>query len=381
MSKKLNYISLFSCAGVGCYGFFQENYQCLATVELKPKRIKIQEFNNICKFSSGYISGDIILDETKNKIFIETETNNNTEVDVLIATPPCQGISVANLKKKNEIKRNSLVVESIKLIKKINPKIFIFENVRGFLKATCTDIDFKEKPIKDAIISNLSEKYNIEYKIINFKDYGCPSSRTRTIVIGSRRDLLNIQTTKLFPSEQVEKNLRETIGYLESLKYGEISKDDIYHNFRVYPKYMIPWIKYLKEGESAFSNKNFDRIPYSIKNGIKVQNANKNADKYKRCFWDKIGPCIHTRNDQLASQNTIHPKDNRVFSIRELMLLMSIPSEFKWSNIPLEILNNMELDEKKRYLKENELNIRQCIGEAVPTIIFRQMAKKIKEML
>ena len=44
-----------------------------------------------------------------------------SKVDVVIATPPCQGMSVANHKKTNtEIIRNSLVIESIKLIKDIN---------------------------------------------------------------------------------------------------------------------------------------------------------------------------------------------------------------------------------------------------------------------
>jgi DNA (cytosine-5)-methyltransferase 1 len=44
----------------------------------------------------------------------------------------------------------------------------------------------------------------------------------------------------------------------------------------------------------------------------------KNGDKYKRQYWNKVAPCIHTRNDILSSQNTVHPVDDRVFSIRIL---------------------------------------------------------------
>ena len=63
----------------------------------------------------------------------------NDKVDVLIATPPCQGMSVANHKKaENEIVRNSLVVESVHLVQKINPRFFIFENVAAFMKTGCT---------------------------------------------------------------------------------------------------------------------------------------------------------------------------------------------------------------------------------------------------
>lgn len=86
----------------------------------------------------------------------------------------------------------------------------------------------------------------------------------------------------------------------------------------------------------------------------------------------------------LASQNTVHPVDDRVFSIRELLLLlllMNIPNNFKWSELSEEELNNLPLEEKQQFLKENEANIRECIGEAVPTIIMQKIAKNIKEVL
>ena len=67
------------------------------------------------------------LQETKDKVFNELtlwkSALNVTDLDVLIATPPCQGMSVANHKKKDELKRNSLVVESIKMTQQIKPKI------------------------------------------------------------------------------------------------------------------------------------------------------------------------------------------------------------------------------------------------------------------
>ena len=49
------YISLFSSAGVGCYGFKQEGFQCIASVELLEKRLKIQRFNNKCVLDSGVV--------------------------------------------------------------------------------------------------------------------------------------------------------------------------------------------------------------------------------------------------------------------------------------------------------------------------------------
>lgn len=381
-----SYVSLFSSAGIGCYGFKETGFSCIATVELLERRLKIQQYNNKCMLSSGYICGDMTLSETKEKIFRELEVWKDCfgvdDLDVLIATPPCQGMSVANHKKGNELKRNSLVVESIKITKEVKPKFFIFENVRAFLNSICTDIDGNDKSIQEAITMNLGGVYNILFRIVNFKDYGCPSSRTRTLVIGVRKDLTDITPNDIFPDKTPEKKLRETIGHLPSLKVmGEISKDDIYHNFRKYAPHMEAWISEIKEGQSAFDNDDITRIPHTVKNGVVVYNAQKNGDKYTRQCWDKVAPCIHTRNDIMASQNTVHPTDNRVFSIREVMLMMSVPSSFQWSETPFEQLNSLSLKEKQAFLKKEEMNIRQNLGEAVPTVIFRQIANKIRKYL
>lgn len=55
------YISLFSCAGIGCYGFKQAGFECVATNELSPRRLAIQKFNHKCSRDEGYICGDINL--------------------------------------------------------------------------------------------------------------------------------------------------------------------------------------------------------------------------------------------------------------------------------------------------------------------------------
>ena len=182
--------------------------------------------------------------------------------------------------------------------------------------------------------------------------------------------------------EENQKNLKEVIGDLPSLhKMGEIYPTDIYHNFKSYREDMRSWIHDVKPGHSAFENEEFLKRPHRIVNGEIIPNVQKNGDKYTRQRWDAVAPCIHTRNDIMASQNTIHPVDDRVFSIRELMLMMNIPSTFKWSEIPESSLNNLPLSQKEKYLKQNEINIRQSIGEAVPTIIMQKIAKNIKVIL
>ena len=382
------YISLFSSAGIGCYGFKLEGFECIATNELIERRLNIQKANRKCKYESGYICGDVTAEDTKEKLYAEMELWRKKEgvkrVDVVIATPPCQGMSVANHKKSDtEIVRNSLVVESIKIIQKIKPRFFVFENVPAFMKTICTDVDGIDKPIADAIENNLGKDYSYTSRVINFKNHGACSSRSRTVVIGVSNDYADeVSPFELYPDLKAERTLREVIGGMRPLhEMGEIDADDIYHAFRSYPEHMRTWISGLAEGQSAFENEDDRKKPHQIVNGEIVINQQKNGDKYRRQFWDKVGPCVHTRNDQLASQNTIHPSDDRVFSIRELMMMMTVPESFMWSEYSLDALNALTVAEKRAYLKKEEIKIRQSLGEAVPTIIFKEIARKIKQVL
>lgn len=386
--KSLTYVSLFSCAGVGCYGFKQEGYHCIATNELVQRRLNVQKFNSKCEYDSGYVSGDITSIETKEKIYAEIDKwkkLGNDRVDVVVATPPCQGISVINHKKnEHDLKRNSLVVESVEIIQNIRPRVFIFENVQAFQKTICTTKSGNNIAIGDYIHNALGEEYVITGRVLNFMNYGSNSSRTRTLVIGVDKEYKNLFTPyELFPSYRTERTLRDVIGNgkFKSLAWGEICATDFYHAFRTYDLKMRSWIHDLKEGESAFNNKDPQKRPHRIVNGKIVENIQKNRDKYTRQRWDRFIQCVHTRNDLLAAQNTIHPIEDRVFSIRELMEMMSIPYEFRWVDYSLEKLNCLSDEQKRKLYKENEVNIRQCLGEAVPTEVMRQIAQRIKEEL
>lgn len=386
--KSLTYVSLFSCAGVGCYGFKQEGYHCIATNELVQRRLNVQKFNSKCEYDSGYVSGDITSIETKEKIYAEIDKwkkLGNDRVDVVVATPPCQGISVINHKKnEHDLKRNSLVVESVEIIQNIRPRVFIFENVQAFQKTICTTKSGNNIAIGDYIHNALGEEYVITGRVLNFMNYGSNSSRTRTLVIGVDKEYKNLFTPyELFPSYRTERTLRDVIGNgkFKSLAWGEICATDFYHAFRTYDLKMRSWIHDLKEGESAFNNKDPQKRPHRIVNGKIVENIQKNRDKYTRQRWDRFIQCVHTRNDLLAAQNTIHPIEDRVFSIRELMEMMSIPYEFRWVDYSIEKLNCLSDEQKRKLYKENEVNIRQCLGEAVPTEVMRQIAQRIKEEL
>lgn len=384
--KSMTYVTLFSSAGVGCHGFQMEGYRCIATNEIIERRMQVQRCNHKCEYDSGYIVGDITSDVIKQRIYSEIRKwkhKENDRVDVIIATPPCQGISVINHKKNDkEINRNSLVVESVEIIRQINPRFFIFENVMAFQKTLCITPDGRTVPIGEYVREVLGKDYVISGRILNFMNYGSNSSRTRTLMIGVDKAYRNnITPYDLYPEFRPEKTLREVIYDFPRLEWGEIYVDDFYHAFRTYKSEMREWIHDLKEGESAFDNDSPEKRPHRVVNGQIVENIRKNRDKYTRQPWDRFIQCVHTRNDQLAAQNTIHPEQDRVYSIRELMAMMTIPDDFRWVDMSLEELNALSNEEKLDVYKSHEMNIRQCLGEAVPTEIMRQLAAAIRNKL
>ncbi len=102
-------------------------------------------------------------------------------------------------------------------------------------------------------------------EVINFKNFGANSSRTRTLVIGVCKEFKDFTSAlEFFPDFKQEKTLKEVIGSLKPLAWGEYDSADFYHSFRTYPKHMQEWIKDLKEGQSAFENTELNKKPHRI---------------------------------------------------------------------------------------------------------------------
>ena len=111
--KPYTYVSLFSSAGVGCFGFKEEKYDCVLTNELVERRMEVQKCNAKCSDPRGYLCGDITDPEIQkyalNYINEYKQNKKLKDIDVVVATPPCQGMSVANHKKaKDEIIRSRI---------------------------------------------------------------------------------------------------------------------------------------------------------------------------------------------------------------------------------------------------------------------------------
>ena len=123
-----------------------------------------------------------------------------------------QGISVINHKKNaGEIKRNSLVIESVEIVRRIKPRVFIFENVQAFWKTLCVTKDEEILPIGMLIQRELGADYVISSRVLNFMNYGSNSSRTRTLVIGVDKEYRN----QLVPYDLIPA-FRKTVDLLDS---------------------------------------------------------------------------------------------------------------------------------------------------------------------
>ncbi|MGL2344938.1 DNA cytosine methyltransferase [Helicobacter pylori] len=419
-NQTLTYISLFSGAGVGCYGLLEEGFECVATNEILEKRLNIQRINRKCKLDESYISGDIKKPETKEKILKQigfySKKFGNDRVDLVVATPPCQGMSVANHKKKNdEIKRNSLVVESVDLIKQIKPRFFILENVPSFYKTGCIDKNDNLLEIGSMIEQNLSGDYMIYDEVINFKNFGANSSRTRTLVIGVCKEFKDFTSAlEFFPDFKQEKTLKKVIGSLKPLAWGEYDSADFYHSFRTYPKHMQEWIKDLKEGQSAFENVqdaisdlaylcsnegsfesdylnpvqssyqalmrkdspklyNHQATNHSQAALEKLKLINKEQGKeclpknlhgkqqfkstWGRLNWNKISPTIDTRFDTPSNGTNSHPKLHRSITPREAARIQSFSDNYIFYG--------------------NKTSVCKQIGNAVPPLLALALGKAI----
>jgi DNA (cytosine-5)-methyltransferase 1 len=100
------------------------------------------------------------------------------DVPIVIGGPPCQPFSVGGKQMGLKDSRDGFPV-FIDAVKRINPDIFLFENVRGLL--------YRNKWYFDEVLKSLkSLNYVIDYKLLNAVKFGIPQNRERLIVVGHR---------------------------------------------------------------------------------------------------------------------------------------------------------------------------------------------------
>lgn len=131
-------------------------------------------------------------------------------VDVVAGGPPCQPFSLGGKHKADQDSRD-MFPYAIRAIEQLTPKAFVFENVKGLLRASFADYfeyiilrltypGFSAKPNADwkehlshlrsiGQLSYAGTKYNVSFKLINAANYGVPQMRERVVIVGIRADL------------------------------------------------------------------------------------------------------------------------------------------------------------------------------------------------
>jgi DNA (cytosine-5)-methyltransferase 1 len=378
---KLKCLSLFCSGGLAESYFDEIGIDVVLANEIDPLRCK---FYKHLYPSTEVICGDISNIEIRNTIISKAL---EYKVDFIIATPPCQGMSKHGKRDKDD-PRNLLIHHAIEIIKKVNPKIVLLENVPAQLR---TKILFQNSKIliPDFIIESLKSNFKI-YKdsIFNSADYGVPQSRVRSIFRMVNRDL-NFEWERPEKSSKVV-TLKEAIGHLPSLdpvvrqidsklifpefekKKEEGLKISKWHYPPTHSIHHINWMMHTPSGKSAFENK----IHYPQKeNGETIKGR---ISTYKRYRWDKPANTITQNNGVISSSVCVHPgrlinegsgENDRIFSdcraltIYELIIISSLPLDW---NLP-------DWSEEKL--------IRSLIGEGVPPLLVKKILEKVLQYL
>lgn len=327
--KKYNIVDLFSGAGGFSLGFKKSGYfNILLSIDNNKNLSETYEknFKNVTHLTRDILSFD------KKEI---KELLAGKNVDVIIGGPPCQGFSLAGnigrLEKNDD--RNKLFLGYLNFVEIIQPKIFIMENVAKLVTHN------KGQTLKTIKILFEEIGYNIEYKILNSKDYGIPQERRRVFIIGKRNN-----KSFEFPKKEKEmKTVKETIKDLPKLESGENSNIPN-HNAMKHSKQMLEKMKYIKDGG------NREDIPENLRP--------KSGDIRKYIRYKSDAPSVCVTGDM---RKIFHYGQNRALTPRELARLQTFPDDFIFYG--------------------TSINIQQQIGNAVPPLLAEKISLKVKEYL
>ncbi|MGN0070172.1 MAG: DNA cytosine methyltransferase [Prevotella sp.] len=162
-------VSLFSGSGGLDLGLIQAGHEVLWANDIDKDAVSTYTYNIGHHIHQGDIN--------------DIDLGNLPESDIIIGGFPCQGFSMANMKRKIDDERNLLYKSFYEAIMKKQPKFFIAENVKGILSLG------KGIVLKQIIEDFSTAGYMVSVNLVNMADYGVPQTRQRVIFLGQRKDL------------------------------------------------------------------------------------------------------------------------------------------------------------------------------------------------
>lgn len=365
-NNKIKIVDLFAGVGGLSYGFaHDDNFEIIAANEILPNMAKAYSLNHptvkmynkdIKEFSINDLIHDLGI--------------NASDIDIVVGGPPCQAYSTVG-KRLLDDPRGKLFQEYYRILKELNPKLFVFENVKGLLS-------MKNGGLVNEIISLFeSLGYSVQWKLLNAADYGTPQIRERVIIVGNRmgKEFYYPEPThgiqqeySLFgPALKPYVTLGEAIGDLTVIESGEeglvyscepqndyqrlmrenAPEQIMDHSCGTNNPKLIALMKALPDGGS----------PADLPEEMRPKSGFGNT--YCRLWWDKPSTTITRNLGCPSSSRCIHPKSARPLTTREGARLQSFPDSYQF------------------YGPRSDRNLQ--IGNAVPPLLSIAIVSSIKE--
>lgn len=352
----LTYIDLFAGCGGVSLGFHKAKLKGLFAIEKNPDAFMTLKANLIDKKQHfqwpehiQQKNHDINSFLKKNAVYLRSLKG---KVDLIAGGPPCQGFSTAGRRLLSD-QRNSLVFSYLKFVELVSPKMILFENVQGFAfgfkskKGTDGSINYSEY-----VIERLRKLgYEVEFKLIDFSEFGIPQRRKRFILVGTknvkndffgrleksfRRLKKEYQlSSKTTIKDAISDLQRESSPLLEDGRYLYGSYANIQSS---YQKLMRKTVSCTDMPDSHRFVNHTPMMERRYKKLISYSNNNKSINRAllqklgtkKRCVSvlksDGVSPTITTLPDDI-----VHYSEPRILTVREYARIQSFPDwyEFK----------------------------------------------------
>jgi DNA (cytosine-5)-methyltransferase 1 len=362
--KKLKVIDLFCGVGGLTYGFSSDDrFEIVAANEVSSNIAKAYSLNHPTVKMYNEDIADFGADKLKKDLDI-----GYGEVDIIIGGPPCQAYSTVG-KRLLDDPRGKLFQEYSRILKEFNPKLFLFENVKGLLSIQNGQL------FKNIVSLFESLGYTVQYKILNAADYGAPQIRERVIIIGSKLKNKFIypkpthyntdQTTLFVDKLKPYLTIEEAIGDLPFIKSGEESfqySSEPQNEFQRNMRQNAP--ENLMDHNAPKNNSSMIKIMESLPDGGTPQDLPQNlrpksgfANTYCRLWWNRPSTTITRNLGTPSSSRCIHPKAPRPLTTREGARLQCFPDHYQF------------------YGSRGDRNLQ--IGNAVPTVLSNVLAQAI----
>jgi len=367
MVNKIKIIDLFAGVGGLSYGFANDdNFEIIAANEILPDMAKAYELNHptvkmYCKDIKDFGFKDL-----QNDLNIK-----KGEIDLVIGGPPCQAYSTVG-KRLIDDPKGKLFQEYYRILKEIEPKVFLFENVKGLLSMQ------KGELLKTIISLFESLGYKVEFKILNSADFGVPQIRERVIIIGTKlnKPFRYPKTTHCDSDEQQTilnqifkpyLTLSDAISDLPFIKTGEESfeySSNPKNDFQRLMRKNAP--EKIMDQNAPKNNENLVKIMENLPDGgtpkdlpVELRPKSGFANTYCKLWWNRPSTTITRNLSTPSSSRCIHPKTPRPLTTREGARIQCFPDKYLF------------------YGSRSSKNLQ--IGNAVPTFLSVALKDAIKK--